>query len=465
MRRLNGGDIQFIYTETEQRHCHTLKVLVFDRADLPDDYSVATTRSVIEERLGALEPLRWVLRMVPGRLYHPVWLDGGPVDLDHHVRAATLDSPGDDRALSAMVSRFISEQLPRDRPLWELLVIDGLAGDRVALAFKLHHAVADGTAALTLIERLLDAEPSGPPAGHVWPAVPEPEPEPTASRLVTTAARDLGGLVAHFPRMVGRLGRAAAIGVNRKRAGGPQPAGAFTCTPTRFNSPAGPDRVWAWTEVEFDQVKTVRQGLGGTVNDVFLSMVSTALRSYLDDRGELPDQPLSAAVPVTIRHEVADTPWGNFPSNYFVTLATDVADPVERHRAVCASQSAAKAWHDTRDHEMMFEWMGAYPFWAAYSRGLPKVAKRVIGRPSFTLIASNVKGPEQPLHHCGAPMVALHSMGPLFQELNLNITSWTYRGRMSVSVQACRDHVDDIWDLVDRFPAALELLVERAEAG
>jgi WS/DGAT/MGAT family acyltransferase len=461
MHRLNGADIQFIYAERSWRHLHTLKVLVIDPSGVPG-WSVERAVADLRARLPQLDPLRWRLRKVPGRIFHPVWLDVGEVDLDRHVRVVTAPPPGDDAALAALASDVASSPLPRDRPLWELVIVEGLEGGRVALVWKIHHAIADGSASLNLIRALLDESPEAAPEAGASGGPVRADAEPTSRQLVTEAARDLAGLGRELPGMLARLVRAAVNGSRRKREGGPQPAIAFTTAETRFNWALTPNRIWAFRELPLDEMREVKDVLGGTLNDVFLAITSGALREHLLARGELPERSMSAAVPTSIRQQVTDFAWGNFPSNMFVSLATDIDDPVARYRAVAASEGAAKSWHDQREHRLMFEWMNAYPAWVSYTRFLPFLVQKVLRRPSYGLIASNVRGPSETLYHCGAPLVALHSMGPLVQELGLNVTAWSYRDRMSVSLHACREHAPDLDELADRFPTALEQLRKAA---
>lgn len=458
MHRLNGADIQFIYAERTWRHLHTLKVLELDTTGT--DYRPEHTVAELRARLSELEPLRWRLRRVPWRLFHPVWVDVGEVDLDRHVRVVTAPAPGDRSALEHVASDVASQPLDRHHPLWELVICEGLEDGRVALIWKLHHAIVDGMASLNLIEAFLDTEAG---AAHTSARDRKPlqaDPEPSPRTLLADAARDLFRLLRRLPAMVGRVARAGLAGVRRKHAGGAQPAIAFTTAETRFNRPLTPNRIWVFRELELSRVRQVKDALGGTVNDVFLALCASALREHLLARGELPSHSMSAAVPTSIRHEIGTTPWGNFPSNLFVDLATAVDDPVERYRAVAASQAAAKAWHDEREHALMFEWMEAYPAWVTYTRFLPFVVQKLVRRPSYGLIASNVRGPSEPRFHRGVPVVGLHSMGPLMQELGLNITAWSYRGVLSVGIHACREHAPDLGDLADRFPAALDELCE-----
>ncbi|HEX9682467.1 MAG TPA: wax ester/triacylglycerol synthase family O-acyltransferase [Acidimicrobiales bacterium] len=462
MRRLNGADVQFIYPERDWRHLHTIKVLVVDATTLPPQGVADLVAAVAAAKLDRLDPLRWLLTRVPANLFHPLWRDLGEIDVRDHIRTVTARSPGDDVELDVIVSRVASSPLRRDRPLWEMVVVDGLEHGRAALVLKLHHSLADGAASLRLIEELCSAEPYDPFTIERPPLTEEPLPGPR--RLVIDAAGDAWDLARRMPSMITRLGRATRASAQRKRAGGAQPGLAFSADATVYNRRLTANRSWAHAELSLDTVRAVKERLGGTVNDVFLTLVSLAVGDHLADRGELPAQPMTAAVPATIRDRVADHPWGNFPSNLFIGLASDVDDPVERYQRIAASQRAAKAWHDEREHDLMFDWMQAYPLWTAYTRYLPAIVNRLSHRPSFSLVASNVRGPTDQLYLGALAVVGLHSMGPLVQELGLNLTAWSYRSSLSVGVHTCADHGGDAADIARRFEPALSRLAGRAGA-
>lgn len=458
MHRLAGADASFIYEERSWRPLHTLKVLVF--APRADGSALSATDVVgaIERRLHHLDPLRWELRKVPGRFHLPVFVDTGAVDVAAHVRTVTAPSPGDDRALATVASGVASELLPRDRPLWEVVVVEGLAGGQVAVVWKIHHAIADGLASLRLIEELCDLAPAGDVARD-GPRPSRGEPLVAGSRLARDAVADLGRLARGVPALTGRLVRATAASTRRKRAGGPQPALAFSAPATAFNQDLTPQRSFVFVDVPMADVRRVKDALGGTINDVVLAICSAVVRGYLADRGELPAVPMSAVVPVSIRHEGATTPWGNFPSNFYVSLATDIDDPRARYRAISESQAAAKSWHDTREHWIQYDWMTLWPLWSLYTRALPYAVSKLAKRATYGLVASNVRGPAQPLYLAGAPMIALHSMGPLVRDLALNITAWSYLDRMSFGFHTCAGHLPDPWELAERVPTALAELL------
>jgi diacylglycerol O-acyltransferase len=168
-------------------------------------------------------------------------------------------------------------------------------------------------------------------------------------------------------------------------------------------------------------------------------------------------------VPVSVRRPEEQRAWGNRVRNMFTTLATDEADPLERVRRIHDATTAAKAMHADTDPRLQYDWWEFYPLWKAYISWTRGLVQRITGRPSYNLIISNVRGPGAPLFVEGFPLEELHSMGPLANELGLNITMWSYCDQLSFGVVACPEHVPDLWDLVDRLPDALREL--RAAAG
>ena len=437
---------------------HTLKVAVLQPGDRP--YDVEGLRRTLASRAHLIAPLRWRAVPTPLRLFHASWADSGLPDFDRHVRHATVDAPGGDRELCRVVSEIADAPLDRSRPLWELWVLDGLAGGRVALVFKLHHAIADGLSSAQLIIDLMDESEQAVAGGPGPPLSAEPVPGPY--RRVVEALPELARQLASLPSLLARSRRAAAAGRARKRAGLPLPAPAFRSPMCRWNEGLTPHRSYGFTEVPLDDLRAVKNAFDCTINDVVLAVAAGAVRSYLEAQGTLPHETLTAAVPVSLRGPEEQRTWGNRLSNIFPSLATDIDDPVERLRHIHANVSAAKEHHDQRDPELLQDWFDFYPLLRAFQSSAVYVMHRTAKRPMYNLIVSNVRGPSSPLYSEGAPLVGIHSMGPLVDDLGLNITAWSYLDRMSFGVVSCQELIPDLWNLVDRIPMALAELVKRA---
>jgi diacylglycerol O-acyltransferase / wax synthase len=456
MQRLTGSDAQHLYGETWSQHGHTCKIAVVDVGVDPDRYTFEKVKEALADRAHVLAPFRWRLVPVPGGMFHPLWADVGDLPLDDQVRSASVAPPGGRRELCEVVSRIASEPLDRSKPLWELWVIEGLADGKVGFVTKMHHAIADGVASAQL---LLDAMHEHPEGEVDPPAEPlQADPVPTKGAILGEALVALVRLLPRFPDLLRRTTASAVVAVRRRLAPGPSSVRPFTGPMTRFNRPLTPNRIYACTTLPLADVRAVKDQLGCTLNDVVLAMAGGALRSWLDAAGELPELPLTAAVPVSVRRPEEQRVWGNRVRNMFTTLATDERDPLARVRRIHDATTAAKAVHAETDPRLQYDWWEFYPVWRAYVSWTRGLVQRITGRPSYNLIISNVRGPGAPLFVEGFPLEELHSMGPLANELGLNITMWSYCDQLSFGAVACPEHVPDLWDLVDRLPAALHEL-------
>ena len=454
MERVKGRDAHFFYEERAAQPMHTLKVGILDPAGTPG-LTVDDLRRILAGRAPKLAPLRRRVALTPGRLFHPLWLEGGPPDLDYHVRAETAPAPGGNRELGRVVSAIASAPLDRTRPLWELWLIDGLAGGRLALVFKLHHSLADGLSSAQLIVELMDgAEPGLSTAEDA-----EPDAVPSTGAQVRAAGRELVRLLPHFPALAARSRRASAVAARRRKSGATMPAKAFTGPMLPWNRGLTPNRSYGFTTVALDDLRHVKDAVGCTLNDTVLAVAAGAVRGYLGAHGGLPQASLTAAVPVSIRRPDESHAFGNRLSNVFPTLATDIEDPIDRLHAIHTSMAAAKEHHDARDPELWQDWWDFYPLLRVFQKSAIGLMHRTIKRPTYNVIVSSVRGPSKPLFANRVPLQEIHSMGPLVDDLGLNITAWSYLDRMSFGVVTCAELVPDVWDLVDRIPDALgELL-------
>ena len=461
MRQLAGADGHHISVETPTQPQHTLKCMILDPRSAHEPVTFERLRAWAPAVLPHVPPFRWQLAPPPMGLGHPFWIDRPELDVDYHVRVTRVAAPGGRAELATVLGQLLGgELLDRSRPLWQLWLVEGLADSRVALVWKVHHSLADGIASVRMFSAVLQHGPEERPVVSETP--PTTDPDPTRRRLITRTVRSFAPNVTHLPALVNRSLRATKIGRTRRRQGIEGPAKAFDSPPTRFNRAFTAHRTCAWASLELNDLKTVRAAFGCTVNDVLVSVCSGAIRAYLERHDELPHASLSASIPVSARqeHELGD--YGNRLTNWFVTLATDVADPVERLGVIRAATRAARASHEARHSETLVEeWMDYKVLWRRWI-AFGNTAAGFARRPTFNTIVSNVRGPE-PLWFDGAPVVEIISVGELAMGLGLNLTGWSYRDRIAVGVAACPEHVPDLWDLVDGLPVALAELVEAAQ--
>lgn len=460
MRKLSGQDAAFVYGETSNWHFHVSGLMVVDAANAPDGWSFERFRKILISRLPEVPQLRWRYVDVPFGIDRPSWVEDPDIDPDFHIRRVALPSPGGPRELDAAIGRIVSYKLDRSRPLWEAWCIEGLEGGRVAILQKMHHAIIDGVSGAGLAEVLLDLEPTPrPPTVDVREEiaaerVPGPA-EMLARGLVHTAVRTPFRLLRFTEQTVRQA--VSAVPVLR----GERPVSLpLTAPRTVFNSDPTPRREFATARVEFERVHALKNAFGVKVNDVVLALVSSALRNYLIERGELPAATLIASCPVSLRGEGDQDAVGNHVGNLFASLATDLDDPGERLMRIHESTMSAKEMHRAlAAHQIMGLTETTPP-------GLIALAARMYTSaglasrtpPAASVVVSNVPGPPIPLYLAGGRLDALYPMGPLLMGMSLNITAFSIGGSLDFGFMSCPDVVPDLHRISEAVPVALEEL-------
>jgi diacylglycerol O-acyltransferase / wax synthase len=465
VQRLSGLDAGFLYMDTPTLHMHTVKVAVLDpppAGALP----FAETRDLIARHLVALPPLRRRVLPVPGGLHHPVWVDDPDLDLDYHVRRAEVAPPGDRAALRALVAEAASVPLDRSRPLWRVHACEGLADGSVAVVVVIHHAVADGVAASALLTRALAGVEGQPP-----PVLPAAPPLPGPARLVADAIVDHVGQVARLPGLVAdTTTRAWRLRRHRRHGSATTPPRPMRDTPRlSFNRAIGRRRTFATARLALADATEVRRAHGVTLNDVVLAVVAGALRSFLTGRGELPPVPLIAAVPVAADQADAagERLGGNRLSTIFTSLATELADPVDRLLEIHRVTAEAKEEQRILGPQTFGSWVQYTPP-RPYAWIVRQYSRRRLGDrlpPPVNLVVSNVPGPPVPLAAHGAVLRELVSVGPVLEGVGLNATVWSYADALHVGLLADGGLLPDLDLLADAMVPALAELVEAAIAG
>jgi len=462
MRRLTGLDATFLQGETPSLHQHTLKISILDPTGAPEGYSHESTKQVMAERLHRLPPFLWKLAPTPFGLHHPVWIEDPDFDLDFHVRRIACPAPGGPHELCEVISEIASRPLDRSRPLWELWMVDGLEGGRVGSVSKVHHALADGVASAEMLDHFYDTEPLVEAAA---PTVFDPPPAPTRFQLLVAAVRDLFTLLVHgVPNILRRSKESKALRAEHAAADSGSPPKAYKAPPTSMNRVLTPHRSFTFVTTDFADVKKVKTAFDCTVNDVVLAVVAGSLRNYLDGRGELPDAPLVASVPISTRTEEQRGTYGNRLGKMYLSLPTDVADPVERLAAAHRSAAASKAEFADTWGARLENWLELWP--PAMIRavgGLITLVKKRGGPSSENLIISNVPGPRSPLYVGDTRVESFLSVGPLSQGVGLNVTVWSYVDQLNFALIACREAVPDLWAVTDGLRDELDHLVKVAE--
>ncbi|GIH80289.1 WS/DGAT/MGAT family O-acyltransferase [Planobispora longispora] len=477
MRQLSAVDTQFLNLETSTNVANIAGLAILEggltRGDL---------LSLMAGRLHVAEPFRQRLVPVPLGLDHPYWTEDARVDLDYHVRELALPAPGSDEQLGEQVARLHARRLDRRRPLWEMYLIHGLAGDRTALYIKVHHAAVDGVTGAGVLASLLDTSPEPVQAPPAQPAAGPPERVGTAemiargmAKAVANPANTLKFLVDAVPHLdeipvvsqvpgAGLVSRATR-GLARRVTGGSQvPAlPRMTVPRTPFSGRISAHRRFAFAALSLDDVKQIKNTFGVTVNDVVMTVCAGALRQWLLKHDALPDRPLVAGVPFSLRAP-GDESAGNQVTIMITTLATQIADPVERLHAV---RDAMKRIKD-RSSLAPARWL------QQVSDMMPSALTGLAARAAFNLFAgtagpinliiSNVPGPQIPLYVCSARLLSYYPVSVITDGSGgLNVTVFSYDGSLDVGVIACREMVPDVWTIADYLRDALSELKLVAE--
>ncbi len=462
MERLSGMDATFLYVETQAGHMHVAMVGIYDVSTMPEGYSFEKFREHIQSRLHLVPPFRRRLVEVPFQFHHPVWIEDPDFDLDNHVRRTVAPAPGGRRELAQVASEIASVPLDRSRPLWEAWVIEGLKHDRVGFVCKVHHSAIDGASGAEIMTALYDLEPNPPPTE---PVEVDAERVPSNVELLSYAAMSKVKRATNAVPLVSRTVRSASnlVGtiIDKSKPHGAVP---LTAPHTPFNQSIGPMRATSFARIPLDETRAVKDALGAKVNDVILEICSGTLRRYLALHDALPEEPLIAVCPVSVRVDEEMGQQGNKVSAMFASLATQIDDPAKRLAAIRSSTEGAKEDHKALGARTLTDWAE----WAApRTFGLAARTYSSMGladhhRPIHNLVISNVPGPPFPLYLAGAELVAAYPMGPIMDGAGLNITVLSYRSHVDIGFLADASLVPDIWEVAAQVRPAFEELKQLA---
>jgi diacylglycerol O-acyltransferase / wax synthase len=479
MKQLSGLDSQFLAMETDAVFGHVGSLCILDPATSPAEFTLDYLIKAIATRLPLVPLFRQRLIEVPLGLDQSYWIDDPDFDIEYHVRELALPKPGSDRQLSDQVARLHARPLDRSRPLWELYLISALPDGKVAIYSKIHHAAMDGVSGGDILSALLDLTPEGRsiPADRPFAC----ETRPGAWSLLARSARSALGQPVHAVRVGTGLVRSvpgvaaalkgpvgAMLPGRRDREEDPVLHGVRLRAPrTPFNANITPHRRCAFSSLPLLEVKTIRQSAGLTVNDVVMGLCAGALRRWLLDHGALPEAPLVAAVPVSVRTASQKGTMGNQVSFMLAGLPTHLDSPADRLAAVHQAMLVAKEAHDAVPARLLADVSEfALPVLANQAWRL-SARLRLFERVSpYNVIISNVPGPNVPLFLAGAELQAYYPVSAIFDGQGLNITVMSYRGTMYFGLVACRGLMPDLDLLAGYLRTELdEMLAAVAGAG
>jgi WS/DGAT/MGAT family acyltransferase len=476
MRQLTSLDAQFLAMESSRTYGHVGGLALFDPSDAPGGaVSSDDVARVIEQRLHRLPPFSQRLVEVPLGLDHPYWIEDPNFDIGFHVRDTAVPPPGDDRRLAETVARIFARPLDRTRPLWELYVIHGIEGGKLGMLSKMHHAAVDGVSGAEVMGVMFDLA-ADTPADEGDPGErPEPERVPTEMEMLGRGLRGLPrqpiralrSLPAAIPALPNMPGAALMPGVPQLQRARARFSRSETdadlvtvrtsrAPKTRFNGRISPHRRFAFGTLSLGDIKALKDELGIKVNDVVVGLCATAVRDWMIARDELPDEPLVALIPASVRTEEEQGTFGNKVTGMILPIPTDIADPRERLMRAHQLLMRAKGEKEGLPASLMTDVSNFLPP-AIFSRA-SRVALDVSGRlrPALNLIISNVPGPPVPLYCAGARMLANYPVSVITDGVGLNITVMSYEDRIDFGIVADHDMIDDAWELMEATENALE---------
>ena len=455
-------DAGMLYAETPEMPMHTMGVLVLE----PPLENASVTpfevlRYTFEKRIHLIPPLRHRLVQGPLQIGDPHWIEDPEFDLDRHLLRASLPPPGGLSELRDFVGEFAAGLLDRQKPLWEITLVEGLAGGEIAIVSKIHHAAMDGGRLVALIGHLFDHTSE-------WKSIPPPEEPWTPEKLPTTR-----WLAADTLRtLMGKPRRAAAAAVKVASAlrhreprhdGDERPKG-HPPPSTPFNRALTPNRSVGLSDVALSDLKDIKRAFGTTINDVVLAASCASLRSWLSGHGGLPEHPLVVSVPVALPAE-GDEEVGNRVSMIRVHLPVQTEDSVARLLAISEETAQGKKAVGRGGGAGVFKHFTdivtniTVPWILTHAMSL-YAASHLADRlpPLWNLVISNVPGSPDPLYSAGTRLLRAYPLGPVQQGSGLNITVMSTSDRLCVGVMACKELVPDVQDIATGFVHEIETL-------
>jgi WS/DGAT/MGAT family acyltransferase len=480
VRQLTSLDAQFLALESARQTGHVGGLAILDPSTAPGrKIDGADIQRLLEERLPALPPFRWKLAQVPLGLDFPYWIEDADFDLHFHVREIALPPAGTHDQLSEQVSRIMARPLDRSRPLWELYLIHGLQKGRSAVLTKIHHAVIDGMSGAEIMGLLLDLTPEGRPPPEPVKA-PDVEEQPGQLEMLARGllgvprypVRLLRSLPSTIPNVdevpaifggipgVGTVGRIASRVQSVVTDGANRGRNTLQAPKTKFNGRISPHRRFAFGQLSLEEVKAVKKKHGTTVNDVIVSICAGAVRRWLERHDDLPDEPLVAQIPVSVRTDEQVGTYGNRIMLMSAPLFTDQPDPVKRLAETHEAMIDMKERHKALPASLLQGANELIPP-AVFSRAAQltfRLSTSRPGRPAWNLVISNVPGPQFPLYLAGARLVANYPVSVITDGMGLNITVMSYNGHCDFGIVADRDLMPDVHEMIDWLGEELEAL-------
>ena len=455
MEPMSAQDAMFLHVENDVTPMHIGGVSIFEGP--PPDFGELL--EMVRGKLLRVPRYRQKVRFVPLGMSEPMWVDDPYFDLAYHLRHSAVPPPGSEAQLRTMAARVFSQHLDRARPLWEIWMVEGLEGGRWALLSKVHHCMVDGVAATDLMSVMFSDDEVSTQAAE-W----DPRPEPSdlelvvrgASHRVLHPAEQARAALRTRPDVVG-----GTLGMLRALAAA---APALRPSTSSLTGAIGPHRVWSWARVDLGEVKRVRASLGGTVNDVVLTIVAAGFRTLMIERGEEvgPGRVVRTMVPVSVRLPGERGVYNNRVSAVFARLPVGIEDSAERLAQIREQMDGIKSSRQAVAGDVLTQLSGFAPplMLALGSRVVTRSA-----RLNMDTATTNVPGPQQPVYALGRRLEASYPYVPIVGTIRIVVAIFSYGGVLYFGVTGDRDHSADIGTLTAGIEAGLTGLLERATAA
>jgi len=459
---LSPTDAAFLYLERKEIPLHIASVSIFD-GTIPFKEFVTSIRS----KLHLVPRYRQVVMTPPWNLGLPMWEDDPNFDVHRHIFRVTLDAPGGESELEALAGRILSGMLDRDKPLWDMHVVDGLKDGRGAIIWRVHHALADGVSGVELLKVMLDTTPGDPSTNRVPryrpPRRRAPErPEDAISRTVLSSMQNLiafeKGLLGYAQNVVNDEARKDLKGLLDLL---PELAASVERLP--FNKPCGGERKFCWAELNLADVQAARETAGGTVNDVVLAVLTRALSRYVKLLGQSVTNRFARIVcPVSLRQGNQEEGLGNRISFLPVALPMDIRNPLRMLKAVTSRTEIMKRGGAADLVGLAANWIaaGPPPLQALLWRGISEI---ILPVPLFNMICTNIHGSAVPLYAVGRRMLASYPQVPTGYDLGVGCAVHTYDGKLFFGLIADAQAAPDVGRLRDFILLSFEELCEAAK--
>jgi WS/DGAT/MGAT family acyltransferase len=456
---MSPQDAMFLHVENDVTPMHIGGVSIFEGPPPGFDELLEMVRS----KLPSVPRYRQKVRFVPLGMSEPVWVDDPYFDLAYHLRHTAVPSPGSEAQLRTMAARVFSQHLDRARPLWEIWMVEGLSDQRWALLSKVHHCMVDGVAATDLMSVMFSADGASdtPAAAREVPWSPRPEPSGiellargASRRVLHPAEQARAAIQGRRDLLRGSAGMLRALAAA---------APALRPSTSSLTGAIGPHRVWSWASVALADVKQVRASIGGTVNDVVLTIVAAGFRDLLIERGEEvgPGRVVRTMVPVSVRLPGERGVYNNRVSAVFARLPVGIEDPGERLARIRAQMDGIKSSRQAVAGDVLTQLSGFAPplLLALGSRVMTRSA-----RLNMDTATTNVPGPQQPVSALGRRLEASYPYVPVVGSIRIVVAIFSYDGTLYFGVTGDRDHAPDIATLTDGIEHGMFALLERGAA-